>query len=64
MEPWSSPWSCRPVLQIRITLMRIRIRLDQQGNIMSDPHQNEKWIRISIRVTTQIRVRKAMDPKH
>jgi hypothetical protein len=57
-----------PALQIRIILMKIRIRqdADQQGSEMSDPdpHQNEKWIRINIRVTTQIRVRKAMDPKH
>ncbi len=46
---WShggSPWRRRPVLQIRIILMKIRIRQDanQQGSEMadSDPHQNKK----------------------
>ncbi len=48
-SPWSpggSPWRRRPVLQIRIILMKIRIcqDADQQGNEMldPDPHQNKK----------------------
>ncbi len=44
MEPWRLALEgpvCRPVLQIRITLMRIRIRIPYKNNPETDPHQSK-----------------------
>ncbi len=74
-NPWScgflrgcSDWRRRPVLQIRITLMKIRIRqdADQQGKCRIRIRIKMKSrIRISIKVTSQVRgLDSDEDPNH